>query len=178
MIEKLKLEVLLLLPDNGECDGCVQRLQEALRRHRGIDEAHVDQDGGSVRLCLHYNPNLISLAEVERQARQEGITIQQRFRHRQLQIEGMDCADCAAKLEKGVGRLEGVFHCAVNFAAARMAVEYDVEALDQGAIVERIHRLGYDVVDEEAGVAPAQEAGAEGGYAVCWPLCGANGAIH
>ncbi len=101
MIQKLKVETLLLLPDNGECDGCVQRLQEALRQHKGIDEAHVDQNGGLPRLCLHYNPSLISLAEVERCARQEGITIQQRFRHRQLQIEGMDCADCAAKLEKG-----------------------------------------------------------------------------
>ena len=158
MIEKLKLEIPLLLPQNGDCDACIQRLQEALGRHKGIDEAHVVRDNGAARLCLHYDPNLISLAEVERHAREEGITIQQRYRHRELRLSGMDCADCAAKLEKGVARLEGVLHCAVNFATAKMSVEYDVEALDYRAIVERIRRLGYDVVDEEAEGVPAPEA--------------------
>ena len=45
----------------------------------------------------------------------------------------MDCADCAAKLEQGVGRLDGVFLCSVNFAAAKMRVEYDAERLDSGS---------------------------------------------
>ncbi len=162
MIEKLKLEIPMLLPENGDCDDCVQRLQLALGQHKGIDQVHVDQEGGLARLCMHYDPNLISLAEVERRARQEGVTIQQRYRHRELHIAGMDCADCAAKLEKGVARLDGVLHCAVNLAAAKMTVEYDVEALDQRTIVERIQRLGYDVADKEAVTALAQEAGPGG----------------
>jgi len=161
-IEKLKLEIPLLLPENGECDGCIQRLQEILRQHKGIDQAHVDQDAGLSRLCLHYDPNLISLAEVERHAREVGIAIQQRYRHRDLRIVGMDCADCAAKLEKGVSRLDGVLHCTINFAAAKMAVEYDVEALDQEAIIERIRQLGYDVAEEEAASTLPQETGPGG----------------
>jgi len=157
MIEKLKLEIPILLPENGDCDDCLQRLQEALRLHKGIDQAHVVRDDESSRLCLHYDPNLISLTEVERQARQAGVTVQQRFRHRRLQIEGMDCADCAAKLEKGVGRLDGMLHCAVNFATAKMAIEYDVEVLDRRTIVERIRRLGYDVAEGGAAQLAAQE---------------------
>ncbi len=158
MIEKLKLEIPVLLPENGDCDACVQRLQEALHRHKGIDRVHVDQDNGAARLCLHYDPNLISLAEVERHAREEGITIQQRYRHTEWRIADMDCADCAVKLEKGVGRLEGVLRCAVNFATAKMAVEYDAEVLDPEAIVGRIRHLGYTVVDEEAEKTKDEEA--------------------
>jgi len=154
MIEKLKLEIPVLLPENGDCADCVQRLREALRLHKGIEEAHVDQSSDPPRLCLHYDPNLISLAEVERHARQEGITVQQRYRHRVLRLEGLDCADCAVKLEKGVGRLDGVLHCAVDFAAAKMRVEYDVEKVDQPAIVGRIRKLGYDVAEEELVVVP------------------------
>jgi len=169
MIEKLKLETPILLPENGDCDDCVQRLQEALRLHKGIDQAHVVQGDGASRLCLHYDPTLISLSEVGRQARQVGITVQQRFRHRQLQIEDMDCADCAAKLEKGISRLEGVFHCTVNFATAKMAIEYDVEILDRGTIVERIRRLGYDVADGRGAGAAVQEAG-PGGLRGLWPF--------
>jgi len=169
MIEKLKLEIPLLLPDNGDCNGCVQRLQETLRRHKGIDQAHVVQNGGPARLCLHYDPNLLSLAEVERQAREAGVAIQQRYRHRDLRIIGMDCADCAAKLEKGIGRLDGVLYCAVNFAAAKMTVEYDVEVLDQEAIIERIRRIGYQVADEkQVVVAEARPGGLRGLLAFMW----------
>ena len=154
MIKKLKLEIPVLLPENGSCVDCVQRLLEVLRLHKGIEEAHVDQSSDAPHLCLHYDPNLISLAEVERHARQEGITIQQRYRHRELPLDGMDCADCAVKLERGVTRLDGVLHCSVDFVAAKMRVEYDVEKVDQTAIVGRIHRLGYDVAEAEQAVVP------------------------
>jgi len=154
MIKKLKLEIPLLLPNNGNCADCIQRLQEALRLHKGIEEAHVDRSSDPPRLCLHYDPNLISLAEVERHARQAGVTVQQRYRHRELHLEGMDCADCAIKLEKGVTRLPGVLHCTVDFAAAKMRVEYDVEQLDQTAITGRIRQLGYDVAEKSQTIVP------------------------
>src|SRR4030042_2890283 len=163
MIERLKLEIPVLLPQNGECADCVQRLQEALHLRKGIEDAHVDQSSDPARLCLHYDPNLITLAEGERHARQEGIAVSQRYRHRQLQVEGMDCADCALKLEKGVGRLDGVLHTAVDFASATMLVEYDVEQVEQSDIVERGRRLGYDVREAEAGVMPQAGPGGLGG---------------
>ncbi len=61
---------------------------------------------------------------------------------RAIRIKGMDCADCAATLARGVGRLPGVAQCSVNFAAARMAVVGDAPS---EAIYERIRELGYDV---------------------------------
>jgi Cd2+/Zn2+-exporting ATPase len=62
-----------------------------------------------------------------------------------LRITGMDCADCAATLEKGVSHLPGVQACAVNFGAARLKVEFDPAHLEEPAIVECIRTLGYDV---------------------------------
>ena len=41
----------------------------------------------------------------------------------QLKIAGMDCADCALKLEKGVARLDGVHRADVSFATATMWVQ-------------------------------------------------------
>lgn len=63
----------------------------------------------------------------------------------QLAIAGMDCADCALKLEKGVARLDGVYGAAVNFATATMQVDYDATAVEPQDIVRRIRALGYDV---------------------------------
>ncbi|MDQ3855088.1 MAG: HAD-IC family P-type ATPase, partial [Chloroflexota bacterium] len=44
--------------------------------------------------------------------------------HRPLEfrVSGMDCADCARRLERGVGHLPEVDACSVNFGAARLRV--------------------------------------------------------
>ena len=55
----------------------------------------------------------------------------------ELNITGMDCADCALTLEKGVAKLEGVAECQVNFAVAKMRVSGDV---DETEIVKQIRR--------------------------------------
>ena len=144
-MDKLKLELDVLLPLNGECERCVDQLQTSLRQQRGVAEAHVDRAGAVPRLCLHYDPDLVPLAEIERQARAAGAVIQQRYQHRELVVEGMDCADCATKLEQGVGRLDGVLFCSVNFAAATMRVEYDAERLGPEAVHTRVKKMGYDV---------------------------------
>ncbi|CAM4327936.1 cadmium transporter [Bacillus manliponensis] len=42
---------------------------------------------------------------------------------RKLLLEGLDCANCAMKIEKGVGALNGVSSCSVNFATKTMVLE-------------------------------------------------------
>ena len=56
----------------------------------------------------------------------------------ELNITGMDCADCALTLEKGVANLKGVSECQVNFAAAKMKVSGD---LDEAEIVKQIKKF-------------------------------------
>jgi len=79
-----------------------------------------------------------------------------------LRITGMDCADCAATLEKGVGNLSGVQNCSVNFGAARLKAEFDPIRTDEAAIISRIHSLGYDIqseVQNQAGRVSSQRGG-------------------
>ncbi|MDP7981220.1 heavy metal translocating P-type ATPase [Bacillus sp. WLY-B-L8] len=42
---------------------------------------------------------------------------------RKLVLDGLDCANCAMKIEKGVGELEDVSSCSVNFVTKTMTVE-------------------------------------------------------
>ncbi|MEK4910995.1 heavy metal translocating P-type ATPase [Bacillus sp. FSL E2-8887] len=42
---------------------------------------------------------------------------------KKLMLEGLDCANCAMKIEKGVGNIEGVTSCSVNFATKTMLLE-------------------------------------------------------
>ncbi len=65
----------------------------------------------------------------------------------ELNISGMDCADCALTLEKGVGNLEGVAECKVNFATAKMHVNGINENFDETSIRKFIQGMGYGVAE-------------------------------
>lgn len=58
-------------------------------------------------------------------------------------IEGLDCGDCAAKLEKGIKKIKGVAHAQVNFASAKMKVTYDGGVVDTEEIIKTVSRFGY-----------------------------------
>jgi Cd2+/Zn2+-exporting ATPase len=62
----------------------------------------------------------------------------------ELHISGMDCADCALKLENSVNRLQGIESCTVNFATAKMVVSGNATP---DAITARVRSLGYGVSD-------------------------------
>ena len=64
-------------------------------------------------------------------------------------ISGMTCAACAKRVEKVVGKLDGVNSASVNFATERLAVAYDADAVSPDAIREAVERAGFGVVDEE-----------------------------
>lgn len=82
----------------------------------------------------------------------------------ELRISGMDCADCALTLERGVGQLEGVKFVAVSFAAGTLRVQGSASL---EAVTERVRALGYDVVQEEqepTAVQPRWHIGGVGGF--------------
>ena len=65
-----------------------------------------------------------------------------------IRISGMTCAACAARIEKAVGKLDGVFNASVNLAAEQLSVEFDEHAVSVPQIKERIEKLGYGIVEE------------------------------
>lgn len=42
-----------------------------------------------------------------------------------FRLQGLDCADCAAKIERGIGKLDGVDNVTVNFMTTKMIIEAD-----------------------------------------------------
>ncbi len=55
-------------------------------------------------------------------------------------INGIDCADCARSIEKGVASLPGVQTCSLNYTAAKLRVVGDVTA---ATVIVRVADLGY-----------------------------------
>jgi Cd2+/Zn2+-exporting ATPase len=61
-----------------------------------------------------------------------------------VRVEGMDCASCAATVEKRVSQLPGVHMAVVNFAAGRLDAQHD-PGLSLAEIEEAVRDAGYGV---------------------------------
>ena len=61
-----------------------------------------------------------------------------------VRVAGMDCASCAATVEKRVSQLPGVHRAVVNFAAGRLDAEHD-PGLDLDEIEKAVRDAGYGV---------------------------------
>jgi P-type Cu+ transporter len=74
-----------------------------------------------------------------------------------LPIEGMTCGACAARIERGLGRLDGVASAAVNLAAERATVVYDPALTGPREFAAKVAALGYAVGRAPAAADPAAE---------------------
>jgi Cu+-exporting ATPase len=70
-------------------------------------------------------------------------------RKESLKITGMSCAACAARIEKGLKKLEGVTNANVNFAVENATVEFEDTAVNTEKLEEIIQKLGYGVIQEK-----------------------------
>jgi Cu+-exporting ATPase len=62
-----------------------------------------------------------------------------------LPLTGMTCANCAANIERGVKKLDGVAEVSVNFASEKAAVAFDPQKLGVEDLIKKIEKTGYGV---------------------------------
>ncbi len=67
-----------------------------------------------------------------------------------IPVEGMTCASCVARVEKGLSRVEGVASASVNLAAKTASVSVDPGKVGPWALVSAIRDTGYEVPTETA----------------------------
>ena len=66
---------------------------------------------------------------------------------KKFKVEGIDCPNCAAKIEKMVGELEGITSSKINFMAEKLTVEAEESVLE--GLLESITKT-VKVVEPEA----------------------------
>ena len=122
----LQLDIPVLLPEvSSERDECIERLRAQMEGMDGIRQAHIKEQDHKAMLCLHYDPDLVSLDQVQRRARDTGARLSRRYRHETMRLNNLDCADCALSIEHILARKPGVLAVSVNAASERMRIEYD-----------------------------------------------------
>lgn len=62
--------------------------------------------------------------------------------HTTLRAEGFSCPSCVAKIEKRVGRLDGVKSVKVHFASARIEIDHH-ETVSVDELIAAVAKAGY-----------------------------------
>jgi Cu+-exporting ATPase len=78
-----------------------------------------------------------------------------------LSLEGMSCASCAMRIEKGLKKVSGVKAANVNLATEQATVTYDPTQTDIEQMVQKVDSVGYKATPLVLPVAPQPEVNNE-----------------
>src|SRR5215213_5227613 len=142
-------EAPLTLPVAGlDCAVCAESLAAGLRHTPGVRDAAVNFATGNARVEI--DPALLDRAGVISRIQTLGYAVPTppastlRFR-----VAGMDCADCAASVERVVGAMPGVDAARVNFGAATLTVVPGTGIAPPADEIARVvARAGYHATEE------------------------------
>jgi Cu2+-exporting ATPase len=80
------------------------------------------------------------------------------LQHIDLAVEGVNCAGCMSKIERGLSAMPDVTLARVNLTDRRVALEWKDGTLDPGSFIDRLAELGYKAYPFEKASAEATEA--------------------
>ena len=92
MSDHVQLDLPIVLPNvPGAEDACVDRLTASLREQEGVSEAHVTAatNGEPDRLCIHYDPEAISLPRIRQRAQSLGTELTDQYGHLSWAVRGI-----------------------------------------------------------------------------------------
>ncbi|MFW5906318.1 MAG: copper ion binding protein, partial [Desulfobia sp.] len=109
------------------CAACSSRIERVLAGEPGIKKAEVNFAAENME--VEWNPDLIDLDRIADMVKDLGFELVKPREEMDLQLEvkGMTCASCAARVERMAGGMAGVLSAEVNLAAESALVRYDPE---------------------------------------------------
>ncbi|SDW74405.1 heavy metal translocating P-type ATPase [Paenibacillus sp. PDC88] len=139
------------------CAACSARIEKALLRLNGVHQAHVNLATEEAK--VEYNPAEVNVETLR--SRIENLGFGTVTAVVDLNIAGMTCAACSARIEKSLSKLPGVTGVNVNLALESAHVEFILGTLKASDLINQIRQLGYEAyvqtTDEEANALREEE---------------------
>ncbi|WP_441000457.1 heavy metal translocating P-type ATPase [Fodinibius sp. SL11] len=145
-MEKLTLNLPVLLPDIPDVkDKCVTRLISTLEGREGILRAHIKSNGEPTsQLCIHFEPDVISLHRIKNLARQAGAQLHDTFGHLLVEVSGIRHPRHARTVTRRLQRLEGVVDAYAG-ATGWVRIEFNRSMITKYNILEMLEAMNLPV---------------------------------
>lgn len=120
------------------CASCAVRLEKTLAKVAGVEDVQVNlaTEVATLKTAADVRPEALVSA-----VRMAGFDVAQH--HLDVDIQGMTCAACVARVEKGLSRLPGVTAVEVNLATGRARLTASSEP-DFAAVAQAVHGVGFE----------------------------------
>ncbi|HBT46631.1 MAG TPA: heavy metal translocating P-type ATPase [Peptococcaceae bacterium] len=136
------------LPVEGmSCASCVAKVEKALKNIPGVQAVQVNLL--TRKATVEYNPREVSVMDLVKTIQELGYNVPQE--EVLLNVRGMSCASCVAKVERVVKSLPGVTEVVVNFPAESARVRFYPGAISKSEIKKAISELGYEASEKVTG---------------------------
>jgi Cu+-exporting ATPase len=136
------------IPISGmHCAACVSRVQEGLSTPKGVLEADVNLV--TEKASVMFDPNQVHARDLIRIVEDLGYEVP--LEKVTLPIQGMSCAACVNRIQKGLGVVPGVTEVGVNLATERATVEFIPGIVGVRQLSATVAGLGYTVPQVKRG---------------------------
>ena len=129
------------------CANCVARVEKALRKVDGVELASVNL--ATERAAIRFDPRATSAPRLLAAIRDSGYEVT--TADLTLAVEGMTCANCVARVERALRKVDGVLDANVNLASERATVRYLPSAATPGQLKAAVRDAGYGVIESGDG---------------------------
>ncbi|QBD78542.1 copper-translocating P-type ATPase [Ktedonosporobacter rubrisoli] len=131
------------------CAACAMRIEKGLKKVEGVKEASVNL--ATERATVSYDPQQTGVEQMVQKVEAVGYKARPLVPPATSQeaifaLEGMTCASCAMRIEKGLKKVEGIKEASVNLATERATVSYDPQQTDPAQMIRKVEAVGYKAI--------------------------------
>ncbi|MGG4044316.1 heavy metal translocating P-type ATPase [Paenibacillus favisporus] len=127
------------------CAACANRIEKGLNKLEGVSSANVNF--ALEKASVTYDPGKVGVDKLEETIKKLGYDTAKEVVD--FNLEGMTCAACANRIEKGLSKLPGVTNASVNFAMETARVEYSPADITVSDMQNKVKQLGYNAVTKQ-----------------------------
>ncbi|KFM98768.1 copper-translocating P-type ATPase [Bacillus clarus] len=120
------------------CSACSARIEKVLNKLDGVE---VNVNLAMEQASIQYDEEEQTIEAITNRIEKLGYEI--RNEKIKLNIEGMTCAACSNRIEKVIGKMEGIESVTVNLAMNNATIVYKEGLITIDSILEKIMKLGY-----------------------------------
>ncbi len=125
------------------CAACASRIEKVVGKNEGVHTVSVNL--ATEKMTVEADESKVSLQEIVARVEKAGYQAEPQAAPgtNQLKIIGMTCAACATRIEKVVGKIDGVLSVSVNLATERLTCTLDAEKTNMAAVRQAVEKAGY-----------------------------------
>ncbi len=167
----------VLVLEGMTCASCAIRIEKGLKKIPGVQDASVNL--ATEQATVTYDPAQTGLEQMVQKVDAVGYKAiplvlpasrpvspvqhgSEDASRAVLDLEGMTCASCAMRIEKGLKKVPGVMDASVNLATEQATVTYDPTQTNLEQMVQKVEAVGYKATPQVASSQEVMQGGLTG----------------